>query len=232
MKKISFIAVCSSLLFGVSTSALAIDFPHLTTSGYGEVIAKPDMATFSVSVVESTMTAEQAKSKVDDVVERFIRSLKQAGVSDSDIASSNLYLTPQYHYPKDERPELVGYRASRNVTVTVKVLDKLNKFLEVALVDGINQIDNIQLKVSDEATYQEQARQAAIRDANQKAQSLAKGFNKELSDVWEIRYNNNNTQPVLLKSMKMDSSRIESDSYQDSSITIRDRVEVVYKLDD
>ncbi len=232
MKKISFIAVCSSLLFGVSTSALAIDFPHLTTSGYGEVIAKPDMATFSVSVVESTMTAEQAKSKVDDVVERFIRSLKQAGVSDSDIASSNLYLTPQYHYPKDERPELVGYRASRNVTVTVKVLDKLNKFLEVALVDGINQIDNIQLKVSDEATYQEQARQAAIRDANQKAQSLAKGFNKELNDVWEIRYNNNNTQPVLLKSMKMDSSRIESDSYQDSSITIRDRVEVVYKLDD
>ncbi len=232
MAKFSLIAVCSSLMLGVSASASAVDFPHLTTSGYGEVVAKPDMATFSVSVVESTMTAEQAKSKVDDVVGRFLNSLKQAGVADSNIASSNLYLTPQYHYPKDEKPELVGYRASRNVTVTVKDISKLNQFLEVALVDGINQIDNIQLTVSDEAIYQEQARQAAIKDANQKAQSLAKGFSRELGDVWEIRYNNSNTQPVLLKSMKMDSSRVESDSYQDSSITIRDRVEVVYKLED
>ncbi len=232
MTKFSLIAVCSSLMLGVSASALAVDFPHLTTSGYGEVVAKPDMATFSVSVVESTMTAEQAKSKVDDVVGRFLNSLKQAGVADSNIASSNLYLTPQYHYPKDEKPELVGYRASRNVTVTVKDISKLNQFLEVALVDGINQIDNIQLTVSDEAIYQEQARQAAIKDANQKAQSLAKGFSRELGDVWEIRYNNSNTQPVLLKSMKMDSSRMESDSYQDASITIRDRVEVVYKLED
>ncbi len=36
-------------------------FPHISTTGYGEVVATPNMATFSVRVVESTMTAEQAK---------------------------------------------------------------------------------------------------------------------------------------------------------------------------
>lgn len=232
MKKMALFAVCSSLLVGVNTSAFAVDFPHLTTTGYGEVIAKPDMATFSVSVVESTMTAEQAKSKVDEVVERFISSLAQAGVTEDSISSSNLYLTPQYHYPKDEKPELVGYRASRNVNVTVSDLSKLNQYLEVALVDGINQVDNIELKVSNESEYQEQARQAAIKDAKQKAESLVKGFDKELGDIWQIRYNNSNTQPVLMKTMQMDSARMEKSSYQDSAITIRDRVDVLYKLDD
>ncbi len=225
------VALVSAMTLAISPCAFAVDFPHLTTTGYGEVVAKPDMASFSVSVVESTMTAEQAKSKVDEVVARFISSLKQAGVLDTEISSSNLYLTPQYHYPKDEKPELVGYRASRNISVAVKDLTKLNQYLEVALADGINQIDNIELKVKDEATYQEQARQAAIKDANQKARSLAKGFNKQLKDVWEIRYDNPSSQPVLLKSMRMDNSSVESSGYQDASITIRDRVEVVYKLD-
>lgn len=45
-----------------------MDFPHISTSGYGEVTAVPDMAEFSVKVVESTMNAEQAKAAVDKAV--------------------------------------------------------------------------------------------------------------------------------------------------------------------
>ncbi|KOO11730.1 hypothetical protein AKJ18_27620, partial [Vibrio xuii] len=103
----------------------------------------PDMAEFSVRVVETTMTAEQAKESVDKVVSDFLSQLKKQGVHADNINSSNLYLSPQYHYPKDGKPELVGYRASRTVSVTVNDLKNLNQYLDTALNAGINQVDNI-----------------------------------------------------------------------------------------
>ena len=230
MKMISRLLIVTSCLAGFGVYAGTPDFPHLQTTGYGEISATPDMAEFTVKVVETTMTAEQAKQTVDKVVTDFLAQLKEQGMSDDNVSSSNLYIAPQYHYPKSGQPELVGYRASRTVNVTVNQLSDLNQYLDIALNSGINQVQNVQLKVKEQAKYQEQARQAAIKDANAKAKSLASGFDKEISGVWRIDYNAPNNQPVLMRSMAMD-ARAESNSYQDSTIVIRDRVDVIYKLD-
>jgi len=232
MNKLFSVLVAVLLL---STSFIAqaneMNFPHLSTSGYGEVVATPDMAKFSVRVVEITMSAEQAKEKVDDVVTAFIKRLNEAGVSDDDIVSSNLYLTPQYHYPKEGKPELVGYRATRSVAVEVDELANLNQYLDIALEENINQIDDIQLKVRDEEKYQQQARMAAIKDAMQKAQSLASGFGRKLDGVWRIDYNARQVRPVMMKASAFSEDSAVNKSYQDSTITITDSVAVIYKLD-
>lgn len=230
MKLITSVAVLTGLMsFG--SWAQDMSFPHLSTTGYGEVIAVPDMAEFSVKVVESTLTAEQAKATVDKVVESFVARLKESGVTSMQISSSNLYLAPQYHYPKSGKPELIGYQATRSVTVEVSDLSKLNQYLDVALGEGINQVDKIQLKVREQEKYQQQARLAAIKDANAKARSLAEGFELKLGEVWKIDYNTPSTQPIMMRAMAMD-AKSESNSYQDSTLTIRDRVDVVYKIDD
>jgi uncharacterized protein YggE len=108
-------------------------------------------------------------------------------------------------------------------------LDKLNNYLDLALESGINQVDNIQLKVKDQGQYQEAARMAAIKDAQSKASSLAKGFEQQLGNVWRIEYRQQMNQPVVMRAMAMD-SKAESNSYQDSVITIRDRVDVTYRI--
>lgn len=230
MKIVSSLAIAVSGLVSIAAYADTPNFPHLATTGYGEVVAKPDMAKFTVRVVETTMTAEQAKQTVDKVVTDFLSELKDKGMSADNITSSNLYISPQYHYPKNGKPELVGYRASRTVNVTVDELANLNQYLDIALNSGINQVENIQLKVKDQAKYQEQARQAAIKDANSKAESLASGFGKDINGVWRIDYNMPSSQPVLMRSMAMD-AKTESNTYQDSTIVIRDRVDVIYQLD-
>lgn len=230
MKIVSSLAIAVSGLVSIGAYADTPNFPHLATTGYGEVVAKPDMAKFTVRVVETTMTAEQAKQTVDKVVTDFLTELKDQGMSADNITSSNLYISPQYHYPKNGKPELVGYRASRTVNVTVDELANLNQYLDIALNSGINQVENIQLKVKDQAKYQEQARQAAIKDANSKAESLASGFGKGINGVWRIDYNMPSSQPVLMRSMAMD-AKTESNTYQDSTIVIRDRVDVIYQLD-
>ncbi|HCZ9272480.1 TPA: oxidative stress defense protein [Vibrio alginolyticus] len=229
MKLYSFLLASALSLTSASVLANTPEFAHVTTTGYGEVTATPDMATFSVKVVDTTMTAEQAKLSVDKTVEEFLKSLSDAGLSKDNITSSNLYLAPQYHYPKSGKAELVGYRASRSIDVTVTDLKNLNQYLDMALEAGINQVDNIQLKVSNQAEYQQKARMAAIKDAREKAGSLATGFEKKLGDVWQVNYRQMHVQPVLMRSMAMDSKE-GANSYQDSTMIIRDQVDVIYKL--
>jgi len=231
MKRIfsSFIIVFS--FYSLSVWADELSFPHIETSGYGEIIVKPDMAEFTVRVEESTLTAEDAKIRVDNVVDAFITKLTIAGVLRDDIYATNITLFPKYNYPKSGKSELVGYQASRSITVTVTQLDHLNAYLDGALGEGINRIDTIVLKVTDQKKYQELARKYAIADANEKAQSLATGFGMRLEGVWKISYNNLHTQPVMMKAMAM-SPRAESTSagYKDSTLVIKDRVSVIYKL--
>ncbi|AVF58231.1 oxidative stress defense protein [Vibrio diabolicus] len=229
MRLYSFLLASALSLTSASVLANSPEFAHVTTTGYGEVIATPDMATFSVKVVDTTMTAEQAKQSVDKTVEQFLKNLSDAGLSKDNVTSSNLYLAPQYHYPKSGKAELVGYRASRSIDVTVTDLKNLNQYLDMALEAGINQVDNIQLKVSNQAEYQQKARMAAIQDAREKAASLATGFEKKLGDVWQINYRQMHVQPVLMRSMAMDSKE-GANSYQDSTMIIRDQVDVIYKL--
>ncbi len=228
----AFLAGLMLVLSSVSfvTQAEELNFPHISTTGYGEVIATPDMAKFSVKVVEITMNAEQAKGKVDEVVSAFIQRLNDAGVEDSHILSSNLYLTPQYHYPKSGKAELVGYKAVRSVSVEVNDLSKLNQYLDIALEENINQVDDIQLKVRDQEKYQQQARMAAIKDAMDKAESLASGFGRKLDQVWRIDYNSRQVRPIMMKAAAFSDESAVNKSYQDSTITITDSVGVIYKI--
>ena len=159
MKKQLLAVVLGFSALGVAgTAAANVTVPHLETIGSGEVTAQPDMAEFSVAVEEVRGTAKEAKQAVDKAVTAFVERLQAKGVERSDIQSANISLQPQYHYPKDKKPELTGYRASRHITVTVRDLEQLNTYLDNALGDGINRINNIQLKVSNEAEYVEQAR--------------------------------------------------------------------------
>ncbi|MPW34918.1 oxidative stress defense protein [Vibrio sp. B1Z05] len=209
--------------------AQAINFPHINTTGYAEVLAEPDMAEFSVQVVMVQDSAEQAKQKTDKVVDDFLQQLQALGLPREDIRSGNIQLLPQMHYPKNAKPEQKGYRAVRKVKVTIDNLEMLPKLLDVALKSGINRIDKVQLGVKDPSKYQAVARSEAIKDAKLKAESIAEGFDRTLGEVWQVNYQSPQVRPMLSRSMAMDSSE-RANSYQDTTIVIKDRVDVVYKL--
>lgn len=224
--------VASSLMLGFTTHAAIAanyDFPHLETVGTSQVNIAPDMAEISVQVSLSKDNAKQAKAAVDEAVAKFINRLKQAGVNKQDIQSANLQIQPQYHYPSNQPKKLTGYNASRHITVSVKDLAKLNDILDSALEEGINRVQNIALKSSNESQAVEQARQAAIEDAKQKAKSLAQGFDRKLDGVWEIRYlTQHPVQPVMMRMSAMQSDMTES--YQYGDVSVEERVEVIYRL--
>ncbi|WP_108944547.1 oxidative stress defense protein [Shewanella halifaxensis] len=235
MKSSIIAAVISTVIASTSLVATAqaadVDFAHLNTIGTSELTVKADMAEVNVEVVIKAKTAQQAKRDSDKAVAHFLARLEKAGVDKALIQSANINLQPQYHYEKNKPSQLIGYSANRRITVTVMDLTKLNNILDSALEQGINRINNIALKSSKEAQYVEQARMAAIKDAQQKAKSLAEGFGEELDGVWQISYYEQRPiQPVMLRMNSEAKSFDAGQSYQQGQVVIQDRVEVTYRL--
>lgn len=208
-----------------------MDFAHIETMGVGAVSATPDMATVQVEVTTSERSAKEAKQGSDKAVASLLNRLEKNGVLRKNIESANLSLQPQYRYPQDSDPVLTGYRASRTVTIVITDLDKLNSVLDGALTDGINRINRISMQVSNRKALQEQARQAAIKDAMAKGASLAKGFGQAVKGIYKIRYfDDSPVAPMESRMMAMSADNRVGESYQGGQITVEDRVEVIFKL--
>ncbi|MBB1363508.1 oxidative stress defense protein [Shewanella sp. SR44-4] len=237
MNKILLTSIISASLFTLTaTSSLSpvqaaeLSFAHIETVGTSTIEAAADMAIINVQVSIEADSAKAAKDKADEAVSQFMQRLLKAGVDKKHIQSANLQLNPQYMYVQNEPRKLTGYNASRQMTITVIDLNNLNELLDSALVEGINNVNNIELKSSQEAKIIAQARQAAIDDAKQKAQSLAKGFGEQIAGVWQVRYfPQQANQPEMYRaSMKMNADVAQT--YQQGQVNISDRVEVVFRL--
>ncbi len=228
---INILTATSLIAIPLTTYANTPTFPHIETIGTSELSVDADIADISVTVIAEENTASLAKQKTDKAVTELINRLLKAGIARNAIQSANLQLSPKYVYDNNTRSNnQVGYRASRQITITIHELNKLNDILDKALAEGVNQINNIQFKSSQLQELTQQARQLAIKDAQQKALSLAQGFDQKLMGVWQVRYQSQHPiQPVM---MRMDAAPKSSvgQSYQQAQITISDRVEVIYQL--
>ncbi|WP_110455857.1 oxidative stress defense protein [Shewanella algidipiscicola] len=226
-------SLLSSTLAIAATKAEAneLNFPHIETVGTSQVMVKADMAEINVEVVSEAKTPADAKANSDKAVADFLARLAEAGVERDQIHSANLSLQAKQQYNSDTRTTTeVGYRASRQVTVTVVELKQLNKILDTALEQGINRVNNISFTSSKTDELIAQARKQAIADAQQKAKALAAEFGTEVDRVWQIRYyDQRQVQPVMYRMDAAPKGNV-AESYQQAQTTVSDRVEVIYRL--
>ena len=208
--------------------------PHVVTSGQASVDATPDIATLAIEVSVSSKDASEAKKQADARVAQYFDFLQKNGIEKKDINAANLRTQPEYDYLKDGKSELKGYRAVRQVQVTLRQLDKLNELLDGALKSGLNEIRSVELGVANPDSYRDKARQAAIENATQQAGALAKGFNTQLGPVYSIRYHVANYQPMPVARMfkTADAAPMTSaaQTYEQQSIHFDDQVDVVFEL--
>jgi hypothetical protein len=235
--KLKALAMAAMIGFGALPLALQAaelpEGPHVVTSGSASVDATPDIATLAIEVSVTSKDAAQAKTQVDERVAQYFDFLQKNGIEKKDINAANLRTQPEYDYLKTGESVLKGYRAVRQVQVTLRQLDKLNALLDGALKSGLNEIRSVELGVANPDVYREQARQKAIEDATQQAASLAKGFKVTLGPVYSIRYHVANAQPMPVARMFKAAAAPENDAaqtYEQQSIRFDDQVDVVFEL--
>lgn len=229
-------AIALSILLLGSVPALADNMPtgaHVSTTGTATIEAVPDMATITVDVSVTDKEAVQAKAQVDKRIAQYFSFLDEQGIARKDIKAANVRTQPEYDYT-DGKANLKGYKAVREIIITLRNLDKLNDLLDGALKAGLNEIRTVELGVSDPQTYQQQVRQKAIENAIAQADALAKGFHSTLGPVYSIDYHaENRFTPVPLQAATMRAMAAKdsaADTYKQQNITFSDRVDVVFEL--
>ena len=105
-----------------------------------------------------------------------LAALKRAGVADRDIQTSNVSLNPEYRYPENQSPQLVGYTASNNVTVRFRDIRSSGRILDALVAEGANQINGPSLTVDKPETALDEARAKAIAIGRARAELYARSM--------------------------------------------------------
>ncbi len=130
---------------------------------------------------------------------QYFDFLRKKGIGPKDINAANLNTQPEYDYQQGSS-ELKGFRAIRQVQVTLRQIGKLNEILDGTLKLSLNEIRAIKLGVANPDNCHEQVRQKAIQDALLLARSLANSFKVKLGPIYSIHYQADN-EPSLLPVM-------------------------------
>jgi uncharacterized protein len=184
--------------------------PSLNLSAYGEVKARPDMATITFGVVTEATTAAEAMSRNATQMNQVMAALRRAGIAERDVQTSGLNLSAQYDYVQNEPPKLRGYQASNQVTVIVNDLTKVGSTADAVVSAGVNQINGISFGLKDPSAAENQARQIAVRNLQAKAALYSQALGVELGGIRSLSegggYAPQPPMPMYARAMSMDSA--------------------------
>ncbi len=208
-------ALALALILPLSSIAMAQSANTTTprvivVSGEGEVSARPDRAHLSAGVVTQALTAQAALNANASTMNTVFASLKQLGIPDAKIQTSNFSVSPQYAPYRADAPQsqkIVGYQASNQVMVTVDDPAKVGPVLDELSKSGANQLGAISFFIADTKSLADNARRAAVLDATAKAKTLASAAGVMLGPVLSIQEGNVSTPvPMFAMARAMDKS--------------------------
>jgi len=159
----------------------------LSVSGSGKAYLTPDTAYVNIGVHTEGKNAAEAVAANNSHSQKVIDALKNQGVAEKDIQTTNFSIYPQQQYDTQGKPtgEII-YLVDNSVIVTVRDIDKVGKVLDAAVQAGANSINSVEFEVADKIKALSDARKAAVLDAQTKAEELANAAGVELGEVQTI----------------------------------------------
>ena len=207
--------------------------PRVVVSGEGEVAVAPDMAIVSLSVMREAETARAALDDANGAMSAVIAALKEAGIEPRDLQTSGLQINPRYVYPQDGtgEPRLTGYQVSNTLTIRVRDIATVGQVIDRSVTLGVNQGGSITFANDDPSTARTEARKRAVRDAADKARTLAEAAGVELGAIIEMTEHASAEPPVTLgaKAMRMEAAP-DAVPVEAGENTYRIQVNVTFEL--
>ena len=165
LKRVAAVALATTLtLTGWSRASRGDDDPlkhhTISVSGIGRISAQPDIAEVTAGVVTHAPTAKDALATNNEAMSRLLQILKDRGVAEKDIQTSQIQVSPQYSQPHPRPydstlpigapapsaqpqpgpvefvPRIVGYKVDNGVRVTARRIDQLGPLLDAIVQAG------------------------------------------------------------------------------------------------
>ena len=189
MKKLlSIILVLAMMLpcIALGETVAVAENATITVTGSASVTLKADYARISVGVSSKAATVEQAANENNAAIYAVIDALKEAGVAEEDIATSNYSVYAEYDYASFGGQKLTGYNVTNQLTVIIRDMAHIGATLDKATAAGANNIYNIDFLSTKADEAQDEATVYAVQDAMRRAKLLASAAGLNLGGIKSI----------------------------------------------
>ncbi len=178
----------------------------ITVSGEGEIYARPDLGLAVFSVTNEHSDVQQALAENTRNTNRIIDFLKENGIEERDMKTTNFNIFPRYEYIEQGifssgKRVLAGYQVIQSVEVKIREIEETGKIIEGAIKSGANEVSGIRFIIENEEEYLNEARTAAIEDAKRKAKDLSGHLGVKLARI--TNYNESGSPIIYSPSMDM-----------------------------
>ncbi len=189
----------------------------ISVSGEGEAMLAPDMAVVSLTVTREAKTAREALDASSAAMREVIAAMRAAGIAERDLQTQNFSIQPRYVYPKtnkqaDNAPRIVAYQVSNSLGVRVRDIARVGEVLDTAIRLGVNDGGQLQLTNDDPGAALEKARVAAVKDALEKAETLARAAGVKTGDIISLSEHSVSPRPRPMMAAEMSMSRAAADA--------------------
>jgi uncharacterized protein YggE len=204
---------------------------QITVVGKGEAKAAPNTASVQLGVQSEAETARQALSDNNTRMQALIVQLKELGVAEKDIQTSNITIYPRYD---DKGRDVLGYQVSNTVTVTIRNISQTGELLDKVVDAGANNVTGISFAIDQPSAIEQAARDAAIKDARARAEAMAKASNATIGQVLSITENiGASPPPVYPMEARATAGGMAADAMvpvQSGEQTINAQVQITFEL--
>ena len=156
----------------------------VTVTGTATIKAAPDEAIVSLGVQTQANTAQGALSDNAAKMTKVLAALADQGIAKGDIATSYVSLYPTYG---SNGQDITGYQAQNQIDVTIHDLSKVGQVIDAAVGAGANLSNGITFQLSDQNQGMDQALTDAVKNARDKAETLAAAGGASLGDAITIQ---------------------------------------------
>lgn len=159
-----------------------------TVQASADATGVPDTAQVSVGVNKTAPTVQEAQNQVNEVINRITGDLKNLGLSEKDIKTTNYSVNPNYDFNSGSQ-KINGYVVNAQVQVSLKSVDQANQAVDLATQAGATDVSNVQFVLNEEKklAVEDQARKEAIEKAKKKAESIAKASGIRLGRLVDVQ---------------------------------------------
>lgn len=167
----------------------------ISVTGAGTVSGTPDALKLAMGVQVTSPTVTAALDAANAAASKVQDTLKAQGVAEKDLQTSGVSIQAQYSWANDKQT-LTGYQVTESLTATLRNTKTAGAVISAAAAAGgdATRIDSVTLDLTDTGALVTKAREAAFKEAKDKAEQYAKVAGIELGDV--VTITESTTQPT------------------------------------
>ncbi len=163
-------------------------------TGQGRIAAPPDVAVLAIGATVLRDRPDEAFDRVESLIAALTARMRANGVAERDTITSDIGLTREFRTPprapdgSQPAAVFVGWRAQHFLSIRLRDFPRLGRDVSdaVATLEEAGEVRGISFAVENVDTLIEQARDAAARDARQKAERIAARLGFRLGGVVQV----------------------------------------------